>query len=59
MKGIHTPTGLKVKNMHNFAIFQLIWLKISVDSQSKTLNEDSIIIILSNYSFKLSDLFIR
>ena len=26
------PTSLKVKNMHNFVIFQLIWLKLSMQS---------------------------
>ena len=26
------PTGLKVKNLHNFAIFQLIWLKLGMES---------------------------
>ena len=26
------PTGLKVKNLHNFDIFQLIWLKLSMES---------------------------
>ena len=25
------PTSLKVKNSHNFAIFQLIWLKIGLE----------------------------
>ena len=24
------PTGLKVKNLHNFVIFQLIWLKLGM-----------------------------
>ena len=26
------PTGLKVKNLHNFVIFQLIWLKLGMES---------------------------
>merc|ERR1719219_2864302 len=26
------PIGLKVKNLHNFNIFQLIWLKLGVES---------------------------
>ena len=26
------PTSLKVKNMHNFVIFQLIWLKLGMES---------------------------
>ena len=26
------PTSLKVKNMHNFGIFQLIWLKLGMQS---------------------------
>ena len=26
------PTNLKVKNVHNFGIFQLIWLKLSIQS---------------------------
>ena len=26
------PTGLKVKNMHNFGIFQPIWLKFGMES---------------------------
>jgi len=26
------PTGLKVKNLHNFVIFQLIWLKLGMGS---------------------------
>ena len=26
------PTGLKVKNLHNFGIFQPIWLKFSMES---------------------------
>ena len=26
------PTGLKMKNLHNFVIFQLIWLKLGMGS---------------------------
>jgi len=26
------PTGLKVKNLRNFVIFQLIWLKLGMES---------------------------
>ena len=26
------PTGLKVKNLHNSVIFQLIWLKLGMES---------------------------
>ena len=26
------PTSLKVKNMRNFVIFQLFWLKLSIES---------------------------
>ena len=26
------PTGLKVKNLHNFDIFQPIWLKLGMES---------------------------
>ena len=26
------PTGFKVKNLHNFVIFQLIWLKLGMES---------------------------
>ena len=26
------PTGLKMKNMHNLGIFQLIWLKLGMQS---------------------------
>ena len=26
------PTGLKLKNLHNFEIFQPIWLKLSIES---------------------------
>ena len=32
MEGNHTPTSFKVKNMHNFAIFQSIWLKFGMES---------------------------
>ena len=29
------PTGLKVKILHNFVIFQLIWLKLGMESLNK------------------------
>ena len=29
------PTGLKVKNLHNFDIFQPIWLKLGTETQNE------------------------
>ena len=29
------PTGLQVENLHNFAIFQPIWLKLGIETQNE------------------------
>ena len=43
------PTGLKVKNLHNFVIFQLIWLKLGMESLMEELDMCTLF-ILSNQS---------
>ena len=42
------PTSLKVKNVHNFGIFQPIWLKLGM--QSLNGRTQHMLVILKNFS---------